>query len=412
MVNFFSNFASVVANIVGITFAFLISKVLNNEKEQKDTFGLIEKELVKLKKIKKEIEIIEINDNCYDSRKKNLLAKYREQIERNEVNDKDFFVDYGCFYLNLEEILEDFKSVKIKIFEEKNNEIIYEIEKLQSQKLFEILSNNKIESHFKFFSRLPILSQYGIYEKILNKVNEEELNKIETDSFDENKLIDFGQKDILDGIVEQFKKKAKYNKILPTNKFFSNFFNGSFQNSNFQRSYEAPINALAIQTHKVINQNLLDIIHKKEVEIKKLLLELEVCESSLEKNIEELGVMKDDEIKLKKYLIFILIFFLLGVVYPLSFTKYKEDILVSNGEILNYNIFTNFWTELFSMSGLFLSVLTVFIGFILCYIWKETAIRQKSKEIINKIEKEKENVKSDWVIKRYYEFEELKNIAR
>lgn len=389
----------VIAGIGGVGFAFLISKKLNIETEQKRMLNSLKKELEKFKKIRNEIKIVGINDQCLDYRIYDILKKYYKDIKGDDVIKKCQFINYGCLYLNLEEVNERF-------LEYKKEEIFEQLIKLTKKELIDIMSFLNF-SHFNYFEKLNETQRHQIYTYILKRVNIDELEK-PFNEINKEKLLDFGKKEILESILES---KIEYD-----NKIIKDKIN-SEENSSIGSKNIAPIRA--IKNHndfynhkkeKTLDEdieylekslNYKEII-EKEAQTTRLLWDFKESDLLLDNTIEELNFLKEEEQKIKNFLRTIVIFFLVGTIYPLSYIKY--------GNIeLDYTL-KDMGSELNSESGFFLLILTAFIIFVYKYISKENNIEVK--EISEGAKKNREETKeSSWIIKRYYEFKVLKNLV-
>ena len=96
----------------------------------------------------------------------------------------------------------------------------------------------------------------------------------------------------------------------------------------------------------------------------------------------------------KKSLILLYFLFIVGVIYPLSFIKFEEETFI------DFSIYRNFLEQLFTLSGIFLTFLSLIVGISLYFLWN---ILSKVNYQIKEISLDND----DWILKSYFEYKKL-----
>jgi len=86
--------------------------------------------------------------------------------------------------------------------------------------------------------------------------------------------------------------------------------------------------------------------------------------------------------------------FIVGVIYPLSFIKFEEK------TVIDFSIYRNFLEQLFTLSGIFLTFLSLIVGISLYFLWN---ILSKVNYQIKEISLDND----DWILKSYFEYKKL-----
>ena len=196
--------------------------------------------------------------------------------------------------------------------------------------------------------------------------------------------------DIYKNIEEKFKSTKLIKKILPEEYSLSirNAFINSQKNKNSFFLHNNHFNYLE-------NLNLTKNyqFYRKD-KIKAMIDKYEIKNFSLENEEKKLNYLEREKTVYKKSLILLYFLFIVGVIYPLSFIKFEEE------TVIDFSIYRNFLEQLFTLSGIFLTFLSLIVGISLYFLWN---ILSKANYQIKEISLDND----DWILKSYFEYKKL-----
>ena len=336
MLEFFKVLSGGTASIISIVFAFLLSKIISFEEKSNDIIEKIENRLIELNELKIDIKSMGMTQGEYDDSENEIFEKYFEIIDIDEESDEN-----TVMYILKEK----------KIFFITVNEIMSKLEKRKKEWCKEILKEivNFIEKNY--FSSIS-----DVYKNI-------------EDSFKSTKLIKKFLPEEYNLFIENAFRNSKKNK----NSFFlhNNNFNYS-ENLNLIRNYQS---------------------YRKD-KIKAMIDKYEIKISSLENEEKKLNYLEREKSVYNKSLILLYFLFIVGVIYPLSFIKFEKETFI------DFSIYRNFLEQLFTLSGIFLTFLSLIVGISLYFLWN---ILSKANYQIKEIRLDND----DWILKSYFEYKKL-----
>lgn len=311
MKDFLIAFSASTAAIAGIIFAFLISKALGFESAQSDVLDSAEKKILDIKKINSKLFGISNLKFNYNGTEADLLEKYVEKLEQDyskwESRGLEHFIEYikgnKVYHLQKDILLEKLNEEKDRFLERKYEALKKIIENSLSREITSLYDLKK-------YPQYNILKNSAIYliqlEDDLKNKNckiESELERLVRLSTDSIRL---GDKDLVANFLSPNQYKEK-------------------------------------EIQKQIGELLVDYIYKKE---------------ELKYSLKKMTSLKKERDNIYIFLIIAYFMIVFGVIYPLSYIKFTNEIE------LDYTIYNNFFSELFSVSGFMLAVLfAIFSGF-------------------------------------------------
>lgn len=300
MKDFFVAFSSSSAAIAGIIFAFLITKALTFESLQQDIIDEINKKIIDLKRINSKIlsriipdEIIKMRkEDIESSYKKELFENYDEWIQKEEQFLMSYLLKTKIYYLDIDECLKKLKETGKSFLKNEYEKMKNYIEEMPRYRLKEISYLYKLKdiAEFKFLDRI---------------------SKIEYDIL--NDLFEY-KKNNSTSYLEEYARGIG----------IPNLYSPTLDYNNEAKEIE---NNIAVQ-----------------------LVELEYKNEEINHLYKKINNLKIERKNLIIFLGFAYTIVIVGVIYPLSYVKYKNE------DILDYS-FNNFWGELSSKSGLMLAIL-------------------------------------------------------
>ena len=337
MLEFFKVLSGVTASIISIVFAFLLSKIISFEEKSSDIIEKIENRVIELNELKIDIKSMGMTQGEYDDSENEIFEKYFEIIlDIDEESDENIVM----YILKEKEIF--FITV---------NEIMGKLEARKKEWCKESLKEivNFIEKNY--FSSIS-----DVYKNIEEK-------------FKSTKLIKKFLPEKYNLFIENAFRNSKKNK----NSFFlhNNNFNYS-ENLNLIRNYQS---------------------YRKD-KIKAMIDKYEIKISSLENEEKKLNYLEREKSIYKKSLILLYFLFIVGVIYPLSFIKFEKETFI------DFSIYRNFLEQLFTLSGIFLTFLSLIVGISLYFLWN---ILSKANYQIKEIRLDND----DWILKSYFEYKKL-----
>lgn len=340
MIEFFKNLSGVNSSIISIIFAFILSKIFGLVENIENISNNINDEVFELEKLKIEIRNIGIKKSFYESKLEKVKDIYFEnylnyQNSTIENNLKNILKEEGLFFLDLDELEKEILIREKEFLKDKKEEIFNYINDNRQFQTSENLMQNIIKMPF--------------YKVLKEKNLISELNIV------------LGMSPIYSGInlVNKMKlydeRDSLYNKVLNLNNLLS------------EKSF-ADLNKL-----------------EAKLEFYCLLL------NKLNKEKGKISFAKQERNFLKKLLIGLYIIFIFGVIYPMSYIKYKNE------SILDYSLYNNFLSEFFSISGLILFGLTIIVTIFIIILYKMLDINISIEEV-----KELDN--EDWILSNYLKY--------
>lgn len=320
MKDFFIAFSSSSAAIAGIIFAFLISKALGFESLQEEIMDEINKKIIDLKRINSKIlnriissEIIETRKEEIElSYEKKLFADYDNWIQKEEEFLMDYLLKAKIYYLDIDECLKKLKEIGKSFLKNEYEKMKKYIEEMPRYKLDEIAYLDKLEDTEKF--------------KFLNKISQIEYKSL-------NDLFEY-KKAYLESYLEGYARGAGIPKpYYPTPDYDS---------------------------------------EAKEIEnnIASQLVEFEYKNEEINHLYKKINNLKTERTNLTVFLGIAYTIVIIGVIYPLSYVKYKNE------DILDYSL-KNFFLELFSWSGVMLAILYTILTYFTFKIYKAIELKKE-----------------------------------
>ena len=196
--------------------------------------------------------------------------------------------------------------------------------------------------------------------------------------------------DVYKNIEDSFKSTKLIKKLLPEEYSLSirNAFINSQKNKNSYFLHNNHFNYLE-------NLNLTkNYQYYRKDKIKAMIDKYEIKKSSLENEEKKLNYLEREKSIYRKSLILLYFLFIIGVIYPLSFIKFEEETFI------DFSIYRNFLEQLFTLSGIFLTFLSLTVGISLYFLWN---ILSKTNYQIKEISLDN----GDWILKSYFEYKKL-----
>ena len=320
MKDFFIAFSSSSAAIAGIIFAFLITKALSFESLQEGIMDEINKKIIDLKKINSKIlnriipnEIIETRkEEIESSYEKELFENYDEWIQKEEEFLMDYLLKTKIYYLNIDECLKKLKEIGKSFLKNEYEKMKKYIEEIPSYKVEKIAYLDKLEDEEEF--------------KFLNKISQVEYEEL-------NNLFEY--------------KKA----------YSESYLEGYARGSGIPRPYYQAVDYDS-EAKEIENDIVLQLV------------EFEYKNEEINHLYKKINNLKTERRNLTIFLGFAYIIVIVGVIYPLSYVKYKNE------DILDYG-FNNFWGELFSRSGVMLAILWLILTLFTITIYKAIQLKKE-----------------------------------
>lgn len=348
MKDFLIAFSASTAAIGGIIFAFLISKALGFEETQSDILDNVEKKILEINKINSKLLGITVFESVYKLTEKNILDKYFEELEKNYFNlenrEKDYLVEFiklnKAFYLKQDEIVEKLN--------EKKNEFL----------------NNK----------------YIVLKEIIDKSDAREVSTI--DDLKKNPEFVF-LKDKVEYVIrlEDYirnkntpKPEVRKKLNIPTINFFQN-------SSKFEIDYNR-FNEVNTKKFEYLSPNNISNMRLLQEKSNQLLIEYKYKKEEMKPLLKKITSLKKERNSIYMFLGTAYIMVILGVIYPLSYIKY------SNEAKLDYTLYNNFFSELFSFSGIMLFSLFIIFTIFTLKIYLLVAANNELKKVFNKLNNE------------------------
>lgn len=338
MIEFFKNISAINSSIISIIFAFILNKVFGFQEKIDNLSENINSKIQELEELKIEIKNIgikrgKINDTLKEIKSK-YFENYLEYTKAPAYNIKKLIKENRAFFLTLTEVLEEIEEEEKQFLEEEKKKLYdYIVEKVEF---------NSIEDLKEKMKKNPY------YEILVNK-------KIILDSN-------------FEGIFMELKGRKASSLLRNPFEKLSDMFS--------KYEYESLLEPSILDTSEI----------EKKLELYCFKLE------KLEKENKRIKFLEREVSFLKKFLYGLYLFFIFGVIYPMSYVKYGNEI------ILDYSLYHNFIEELTSMSGIFLGVLTIFVSsffFILIRMLKIDI----STETLKEVDKDE-----DWILYNYLEY--------
>lgn len=320
MKDFFVAFSSSSAAIAGIIFAFLISKALGFESLQEEIMDEINKKIIDLKRINSKIlnriissEIIETRKEEIElSYEKKLFADYDNWIQKEEEFLMDYLLKAKIYYLDIDECLKKLKEIGKSFLKNEYEKMKEYIEEIPSYEIKKIAYLDKLEDKEEF--------------KFLNKISEVEYKDLD----------------------DLFEYKKSYSE---------SFLEGYARGSGIQKLYY-PTPDYDSEAKEIENDIALQLV------------EFEYKNEEIHHLYKKINNLKTERTNLTIFLGFAYIIVIVGVIYPLSYVKYKNE------DILDYG-FNNFWRELFSRSGIMLAILWLILTLFTVTIYKAIQLKKE-----------------------------------
>ena len=338
MIEFFKNISAINSSIISIIFAFILSKVFGFQEKIDDLSENINSKIQELEELKIEIKNIgikkgKINDTLKEIKSK-YFENYLEYTKAPAYNIKKLIKENRAFFLTLTEVLEEIEEEEKQFLEEEKKKLYdYIVEKVEF---------NSIEDLKEKMKKNPY------YEILVNK-------KIILDSN-------------FEGIFMELKGRKASSLLRNPFEKLSDMFS--------KYEYESLLEPSILDTSEI----------EKKLELYCFKLE------KLEKENKRIKFLEREVSFLKKFLYGLYLFFIFGVIYPMSYVKYGNEI------ILDYSLYHNFIEELTSMSGIFLGVLTIFVSSFFFILLRMLKI-DISTETLKEVDKDE-----DWILYNYLEY--------
>lgn len=337
MIEFFKVLSGVTASIISIIFAFLLSKIISFEEKSNDIIEKIENKLIELNELKIDIKSMGISQGEYADSENEIFERYFEIIlDIDEESDKNIVM---C-------ILKEKEIFFITV-----NKIMGKLEERKKE-----WCKESLREIVNFIEKNNFSSISDVYKNI-------------EDSFKSTKLI----KKLLPEEYSLSIRNAFINSQKNKNSFFNHNNNFDYlKNLNLTRNYQ---------------------FYRKD-KIKAMIDKYEIKKSSLENEEKKLNYLEREKSIYKKSLILLYFLFMIGVIYPLSFIKFEEE------TVIDFSIYRNFLEQLFTLSGIFLTFLSLIVGISLYFLWD---ILSKANYQIKEISLDN----GDWILKNYFEYKKL-----
>lgn len=304
-------------------------------------------------------------------RRKSFFNNWRSRKKQFDINEykisiKSIGVRENVFDFSYDEL----KDCLI------NKEYFYLSELEKKERIKNIIKENN-------YFYLNLVSTYNEIEigsiKIIEKIKDDYITNLANIDQDEELQL-----------IKTFSSK-KYSLII-------NSLNQNLTSCNSILSFAEKLNRISNYNYPITKLIIdYDKIYELESTLEKYVLRISVLNTEKSKLI----FLKKEASILKSVVVFSFIIFVLGIIYPLSFVKYTN-------ESLDFSIHNNFFSELFSLSGLFLLGIFLFFLIICFLLWNNLDSCTKiEKEYLDKINKTFELGDDDWIIKNYLEFKKF-----
>ena len=306
----------------------------------------------------------------FEEKSNNIIEKIENRlIELNElkIDIKSMGMTKGEYNDSEDEIFEKYFEIILDIDEGTDENIIMYILK---EKEFFFITVNEI------MGKLEERKKEWCKESLREIVNFIEKNKFSSIS------------DVYKNIEDSFKSTKLIKKLLPEEYSLSirNAFINSQKNSFFLHN-----NHFNYLENLNLTKNYQ--FYRKD-KIKAMIDKYEIKISSLENEEKKLNYLEREKSIYKKSLILLYFLFIVGVIYPLSFIKFEEE------TVIDFSIYRNFLEQLFTLSGIFLTFLSLIVGISLYFLWN---ILSKANYQIKEISLDND----DWILKSYFEYKKL-----
>ena len=337
MLEFFKVLSGVTASIISIVFAFLLSKIISFEEKSNNIIEKIENRLIELNELKIDIKSMGMTKGEYNDSEDEIFEKYFEIILDIDEGTDENIIMY---------ILKEKEFFFITV-----NEIMGKLEERKKE-----WCKESLREIVNFIEKNKFSSISDVYKNI-------------EDSFKSTKLI----KKLLPEEYSLSIRNTFINSQKNKNSFFlhNNHFN-YLENLNLTKNYQ---------------------FYRKD-KIKAMIDKYEIKISSLENEEKKLNYLEREKSIYKKSLILLYFLFIVGVIYPLSFIKFEEE------TVIDFSIYRNFLEQLFTLSGIFLTFLSLIVGISLYFLWN---ILSKANYQIKEISLDND----DWILKSYFEYKKL-----
>lgn len=357
MKDFFIAFSSTIAAVAGIIFAFLISKSLGFEEYQDNILDSAEKKELEIKKIEEQIKNIKVLNGIKDNRISDIRYSFAENLKNDyyffKENKSKYIEDYclkkEIYYLDWKEVENELNEEISKFLAVKINIMKKYIDKLENEEFCNLNSvddlKNKLE--FKFL--------YEVYDEVNKYFMEEKAMKMSIFS----KISSFNILKSMENITIPYEELRSFNNFLKE----------------------------TINLEKEIKNLLIDYIYKKE-EINQLLKKINNLNNERKNIITFLGISYG-----------MIIF---GVIYPLSYIKF------TNNDVLDYTLYNNFFSEIFSQSGIMLLILALIFSIFSYKIYSAIKVKSDLKKFIEQIKKLDILESQNKILRTFNYFENLK----
>lgn len=340
MIEFFKNLSGITSSMIGVIFAFLIGKILGYE----DILSNIEE-------------------------KRNMKIKRIEEIKIEIKSYKFLQIEYDNA---VKEVFDEASSIMLSGTNNSEEEII---KKIIKEKEFFFLDVDDLDLNEYF------ISEEEKIKKILKGKYLDELLEIKSDLFKEFPIIQLMRKYSSELESSEFERKIR---------LYINEIIKEKQQERLKNSLRVNYPSLSMEIKKLQNISYNSNLKTIKMLLEKYELELE----TLKEEKEKLKKMYREKEILKRFTIILYILFIFGVIYPLSFLKFKEY------DELDYSLHRNFLAELFTQSGIMLFFLALIITLCIYFILKTL-----SKKISNKDLKDL-NKSTDWILISYLKYKD------
>ena len=305
----------------------------------------------------------------FEEKSNDIIEKIENRlIELNEIkiDIKSMGISQGEYGDSENEIFERYFEIILDIDEESDKNIVMYI--LKEKEIFFITVN-------KIMGKLEERKKEWCKESLREIVNFIEKNNFSSIS------------DVYKNIEDSFKSTKLIKKLLPEEYSLSirNAFINSQKNKNSYFLHNNHFNYLE-------NLNLTkNYQYYRKDKIKAMIDKYEIKKSSLENEEKKLNYLEREKSIYRKSLILLYFLFIIGVIYPL---KFEEETFI------DFSIYRNFLEQLFTLSGIFLTFLSLTVGISLYFLWN---ILSKTNYQIKEISLDN----GDWILKSYFEYKKL-----
>lgn len=338
MIEFFKNISAINSSIISIIFAFILSKVFGFQEKIDNLSENINSKIQELEELKIEIKNIgikrgKINDTLKEIKLK-YFENYLEYTKAPAYNIKKLIKENRAFFLTLNEVLEEIEEEEKQFLEEEKKKLYdYIVEKVEFNSIEDLKEKMKENPYYEIL----------VNKKIILESN-------------------------FEWIFMELKRRKDFLQVRNPFEKLSDMLS--------KYEYESLLNPSIFDTSEV----------EKKLELYCFKLE------KLEKENKKIKFLKREILFLRIFLCGLFIFFIFGVIYPMSYIKYGNEV------ILDYSLHHNFIEELTSMSGKFLGVLTIFV-FIFFIILIRMLKIDISTETLKEVDKDE-----DWILYNYLEY--------